>query len=65
MPQTRTSSGYSLLYSFGAGTDGQTPKAGLIVSHRELYGTTYSGGANGMETVFKISTTGQEPVRSL
>ena len=29
------------------------------------YGTTYSGGANGMGTVFKISTTGQVPARSL
>lgn len=62
IPQSRASSGYRLLYSFGAGTDGQMPKAGLIVSHRELYGTTYGGGANGMGTVFKISRTGTEKV---
>ena len=40
MPQMRASTGYSLLYSFGAGSDGRTPKAGLTELHGVLYGTT-------------------------
>jgi uncharacterized repeat protein (TIGR03803 family) len=46
----------TVLYSFGASsTDGQNPQAGLIMdSAGNLYGTTYSGGANGYGTVFEI-----------
>jgi uncharacterized repeat protein (TIGR03803 family) len=62
MQQRHAGTGYQMLYSFGAGYDGRTPKSGLIISHRQFYGTTYSGGAHGMGTVFKISTTGQERV---
>ncbi len=40
-------------------TDGRYPDAGLIQAiDGNLYGTTYSGGANGYGTVFKISPSG-------
>ncbi len=46
----------SVLYSFGTGTDGQYPYAGLIQdASGNLYGTTQQGGTNGLGTVFKIS----------
>ena len=46
----------SLLYSFGTGSDGQYPNAGLIMDvSGNLYGTTYNGGTNGVGTVFKIN----------
>lgn len=56
------SSDYTTLYSFGAGSDGQTPKADLIEFRGALYGTTYGGGANGLGTVFKVSPNGVEKV---
>lgn len=50
------------LYNFCSSancTDGQEPQAGLILaSDGYLYGTTYSGGASGYGTVFKISAAG-------
>jgi uncharacterized repeat protein (TIGR03803 family) len=59
---------YSVLYSFcatGGGfcTDGSQPFAGLIQDAAgNLYGTTYSGGANTWGTVFKLDDTGKETV---
>lgn len=55
----------STLYSFGASTtDGFAPMAGLILdSAGNLYGTTFSGGANGYYgTVFKVSPSGTETI---
>src|ERR1039457_6695860 len=50
------------LYSFCSQTnctDGQDPYAGLVQSaDGDFYGTTYSGGANGHGTVFKITPSG-------
>ena len=49
----------SILWSFGNGTDGQTPVAGLIKdTSGNLYGTTFYGGAYGGGTVFQISNIG-------
>ena len=44
------------LYSFGGSpANGVTPQAGLLIdSSGNLYGTTYSGGANGYGTVFEL-----------
>ena len=45
------------LVSFN-GTDGAIPHAGLIAdADGDLFGTTYTGGANGDGTVFEIAKT--------
>jgi uncharacterized repeat protein (TIGR03803 family) len=45
----------STLHSFGNGTDGQIPYAGVIRDAAgNLYGTTYSGGTYGGGTVFEV-----------
>ena len=62
MPQSNASTGYKSLYSFGAGSDGQQPKAALIDVNGVFYGTTYGGGLYGDGTVFSVSTTGTERV---
>ena len=47
------------LYSFGNGTDGQNPVAGLVQgSDGNFYGTTQYGGGGGGGTVFRISPSG-------
>jgi uncharacterized repeat protein (TIGR03803 family) len=53
-----------ILYSFGANaTDGQEPYAGVMVdSAGHVYGTTQTGGANGLGTVFKITAAGTETI---
>ena len=44
----------SILWSFGKGSDGNLPVAGLIMdSNGNLFGTTRQGGANG-GTVFEL-----------
>ena len=44
-------------------TDGAVPSAGLVFDHqRNLYGTTYGGGAYGLGTVFRINPEGKETV---
>ena len=40
IPQAPATTGYKSLYSFGKGSDGQQPKAGLIDVNGTLYGTT-------------------------
>jgi uncharacterized repeat protein (TIGR03803 family) len=44
-----------VLHSFGDGTDGVDPRAGLIDVKGTLYGTTQYGGANGDGTVFALT----------
>src|ERR1700722_16026860 len=63
-PQSRASSSYTTLHSFGKrSSDGQQPKAGLTDVDGTLYGTTYAGGSiacsGGCGTVFKISSSGK------
>jgi CSLREA domain-containing protein len=50
---------FTLMHSFGDGTDGYFPSAGLVQgADGNLYGTTQTGGTDGYDgTVFKISTT--------
>ena len=46
----------SVLYSFGAGTDGNTPLGAVIINGAGvLFGTTYNGGASNAGTVFALS----------
>jgi uncharacterized repeat protein (TIGR03803 family) len=64
---TITASGSeTLLHSFrnayGSGPDGSEPDGALVNLNGTLYGTTYHGGAYGLGTVFKISTSGTETV---
>ncbi|MGA8491482.1 MAG: choice-of-anchor tandem repeat GloVer-containing protein [Terriglobales bacterium] len=52
-----------LLHSFGAGSDGARPRAGVIQDAKgNLYGTTEGGGVHGVGTVFKLSPAGKETV---
>ena len=53
----------TVLYSFGAGTDGSSPDAGLIRDGSgNLYGTTLNGGNHNAGAVFKITPAGVESV---
>jgi len=46
----------SVIHSFSGGADGGNPYTGLIQgSDGNFYGMTYSGGANGQGTVFKLA----------
>jgi uncharacterized repeat protein (TIGR03803 family) len=46
----------TVLHSFGNGTDGREPVAGLIFdADGNLHGTTYSGGVQGSGTVFELT----------
>jgi len=50
---------YTVLRQFSlSGSDPQTPRAALVRSGSTLYGTSYSGGASGAGTVFKMDTNG-------
>lgn len=53
----------TLLHSFGRGTDGSTPNAGLIMDTKgNLYGTTSLGGTSNLGTVFRVTNTGKETI---
>lgn len=51
-----------VLHSFGNGSDGLNPQAGLTRVNNTLYGTTLLGGQYGCGIVFSITTTGKERV---
>jgi uncharacterized repeat protein (TIGR03803 family) len=51
-----------VLHSFGSGSDGAEPEAGLIDVRGTLYGTTYFGGTYSGGTVFSLTTGGKEKV---
>jgi uncharacterized repeat protein (TIGR03803 family) len=56
-------SSFTVLYTFNGGSDGGFPAGDLIFGvGGDLYGTTYRGGANGMGTIFRLSTSGQQRV---
>lgn len=44
-----------VLHSFGSGSDGKPPTAGLIDVNGTLYGTTFVGGTHGKGTVFALT----------
>ena len=50
----------TVLHNFTGGAHGAYPYAGVIMDAKgNLYGTTVGGGAQGLGTVFKLSTTGK------
>jgi len=51
-------SNYTVLHTFGSGSDGFYPKAPLFLSGGTLYGTAQQGGANGLGTLFALNTNG-------
>lgn len=51
-----------VLHSFGGGSDGLNPRAGLVAIGRSLYGTTEAGGTSNNGTAFKVDTSGNEHV---
>jgi len=59
-----TATGFeTVLWSFGAGSDGANPVARLVQgTDGNFYGTTFQGGTNGQGTVFKITPAGVETV---
>jgi len=53
----------TIVHSFGGGTDGAYPAAGLIIDAAgDIYGTTSQGGRHGAGTVFKLKKSGGEIV---
>src|SRR6185503_9449182 len=49
----------TLLHTFTGGADGESPFAALFQANDgNFYGTTYSGGAGGKGTIFRISADG-------
>ena len=48
----------TVLYTFGTGTDGAIPVAGVILRGTSLYGTTSAGGAYGYGTIFQLTRSG-------
>jgi uncharacterized repeat protein (TIGR03803 family) len=52
-----TSGTVAVLHSFGSGSDGANPRAGLINVDGTFYGTTEFGGAHGLGTVFELEKT--------
>ncbi len=50
--------GYTILYTFTGGTDGNLPAGSLIASGSTLYGTTEYGGANDAGVVFQVNLDG-------
>ncbi len=59
---TTAGKNYKKLHSFGKGTDGSLPMAGLIDVGGTLYGTTHQGGKYGDGSVFTVTTVGKENV---
>ncbi len=53
----------TVLYRFTGGTDGATPRSGLISDmHGNLYGTTSLGGTYNQGTIFKLDPAGNETI---
>jgi uncharacterized repeat protein (TIGR03803 family) len=62
-PQSTQAQTYNELHRFTGGADGATPHAGLVLDDSgNFYGTTTTGGASNLGTVFKLDTTGTETV---
>ncbi len=61
--QGQACGGENVLWSFGNGSDGSSPQAGLITdASGNFYGTTTDGGLYGAGTVFKLGAQGGESI---
>ncbi|MBV8977482.1 MAG: hypothetical protein JOZ13_08895 [Alphaproteobacteria bacterium] len=61
--EVASSGQFSVLYTFTGGADGGNPYGRLLRdSNGNLFGTTFTGGANGLGTVFELTSDGQESV---
>jgi len=61
--EVRPNGAERVLHSFGSGSDGAYPEAGLARDQNgSLYGTTFGGGTNGYGSVFVVSSNGLEKV---
>lgn len=55
-PQSGGTWTHTVLYSFGAGTDGAIPESSLTIDQNgNLYGTTYQGGTANLGTVYMLT----------
>ena len=53
--------GFTILHSFGTGTDGRSPSGDLTIIGSKLFGATASGGTgDGVGTIFSINTDGTD-----
>lgn len=53
---------YRLIHSFGRGSDGDAPVAGLVSLNGKLYGATEYGGRGGNGVVFRVGPIGAETI---
>jgi uncharacterized repeat protein (TIGR03803 family) len=60
--RTHVRPAYGVIYSFKGGGDGDAPTADFLKFKGTLYGTTYSGGADGEGVVYSITPSGAETV---
>jgi uncharacterized repeat protein (TIGR03803 family) len=58
VPQSAPCTSLTTRHWFGGSTDGATPYGLAWGTNGDLYGTTYSGGAHNLGTVFRLSTNG-------
>jgi uncharacterized repeat protein (TIGR03803 family) len=52
---SKTGQNERVLHSFGSGSDGASPIAGLLYANGLLYGTTLLGGTDGKGTIFSVN----------
>jgi uncharacterized repeat protein (TIGR03803 family) len=55
---TTNGTGFETLHGFTDGSDGKTPRGGLVLSGNSLYGTAMIGGSFGHGTVYAVNTDG-------
>ena len=52
--------GFTILHTFGNGTDGIYPQGNLVVNGATMYGTTSAGGTYGGGSIFSIAASGAD-----
>src|ERR1700683_3544407 len=63
LPSVAVASGFAVLHSFAGGKDGSLPQAAPIADGaRNLYGTTFFGGAKDSGVAYKLAPDGTETI---